>query len=49
MARYELILKQDGAIWLTQDHFQTPPDPKKGDKNLRFAEKEVSEVQLRTA
>ena len=46
-------LTWNGSIWLdtahiktgrsrvAQDHFQTPPDPKEGYKNWRFAKKEV--------
>ena len=29
MARYELILRLDGALWLTIISEHTPPDPKK--------------------
>ena len=40
MARYELILRLDGALWLTIIS-KTPLDPKKGHKNPNLTNKLV--------
>ena len=40
MARYELILTLDGALWLTII-FQNPLDPKKGHKHQKSTKKTI--------
>jgi len=45
MARYELILKLDGAPWL-RIIFTPPPDPKKGYTNPKMTPKRMVGVAL---